>query len=170
MFTATVPDADGTLLSKDFNDLLDPNNNTVTINKGSVVTGTIEGGRSKNSNVEVKGNRVHINGGEVGGTISGDTSVLGTATNNSVTVSGGKMDSAVFGGYGGSDATGNSVIINGGTMGGFVCGGMCFSNAMGNSVTINGGTVLVHQRQPPCRWNPQQFWHVRYAAECPHGL
>ncbi|MDR2893110.1 MAG: autotransporter outer membrane beta-barrel domain-containing protein [Deltaproteobacteria bacterium] len=77
---------------------------------------------------------------------NGDHPVGGSATGNSVTINGGRVDT-VYGGHAtdGGSATGNSVTINGGVVRKEIYGGYASSSlsgsATGNSVTINGGEL-----------------------------
>ncbi|MDR2173358.1 MAG: hypothetical protein LBE32_04035 [Burkholderiales bacterium] len=104
-------------------------------------------------NIATRGNVAVLNHGTVNEIYGGEVvtpSGTATSTNNSVTVSGGRVNWGVYGGAAWSNlstvtVTGNSVAISGGTMGA-VYGGVAWSTstaatASGNSVTISGGTV-----------------------------
>lgn len=123
-----------------------PSPSSLTDNRVTVINGFIPGnvnGGATMGNGEVSNNSVTITGGKVDGYVFGGNSKSGNATGNSVTISGGKVNWNIFGGsstYG--NATGNSVSISGGEMRRSVTGGgSYFGNATGNSLTITGGEV-----------------------------
>ena len=138
--------------------------NTVTISGGTLVAGNLWID-SRTGEMYARGD-----GDVVGGyaKVRGDfnNASMATATENSVTITGGTVNSDVDGGYaftsvnGTATATHNGVTISGGTIDGGVCGGCAattgsdyFDNnwnlvsptgtatATGNTVNISGGTV-----------------------------
>ena len=136
-------------------------NNSVTIDggtvQGDVHVGRASGGADSGSAI-ASGNTLTIgSGGSVGGLVRvGDASgALATANDNTLTVSGGKVDWYVFGGDASSygvdtptTASGNTVTISkGGVVGGITGGYAVRSHSTGavsaenNRVTIDNGTV-----------------------------
>ncbi|MDR0563761.1 MAG: autotransporter-associated beta strand repeat-containing protein [Azoarcus sp.] len=131
--------------------------NRVIIESGGSVTGVVNGGRLDTANTvdgTVSGNTVE-SAGTVGDTLSGGFNLngkIGTATGNSVTISGGSAVT-VNGGHSETDgnaaiATSNTVTISGGMVTGEVRGGNASitsgsgsATATGNTVKISGGTV-----------------------------
>ena len=130
-------------------------NNTVTINSGTVNTNAY-GGYS-NETGEVNKNKVYIKGGTVTGKAyggyseSGDVGGVDSDDGNTVTITGGTVSGDAIGGYSKkSDATGNTVELKDGTtlsVGGTIYGGYAdVDNGTGgsankNKVTISAGTV-----------------------------
>jgi autotransporter-associated beta strand protein len=137
--------------------------NEVTMRNG--VLGQIEDGRivgglaqllDSGTAAEASNNKVNFVGGTLNGDVYGglaETSGTGTgtATQNTVTVSGGTLSFAVGGQSDNGDAKSNHVIVNNGTItgndsGATVYGGMVgqsqsSGNAEGNSVEITGGNI-----------------------------
>ena len=117
------------------------NNNYVVISNTQVGTNVI-GGQSEGG--MANGNTVIINdGSEIGGSVN--SGVGESASNNSLIINGGTLKNWVSVGIAGSgNATGNSVIVNGGNLTGgrvsFRAGHSAYGNAENNSITINGGT------------------------------
>ena len=122
-------------------------NNSVTIEGGTVneVCGGYSAANSSYSNT------VNIEGGNVGnvfGSRSWGADFLGIASHdNSVTVSGGKVNGNIHGGYNGLETYKNSVTIEGGTVNGNIYGGFSaddnlYSNSNWNTVSIAGGTII----------------------------
>ena len=151
------PDAGGTGKSKSLT------GNTVIVNSGEVkgITSYHEDGDIEEGHVygamnfmdeePVTGNQVIIKGGTAGpaewmeganGTVSGGIGSGGDVIGNSVAVSDGTVNAAIYGGYSRDEGnvTGNSVIVSGGAMNGLVVGGYG-GYAANNTVTISGGTV-----------------------------
>ena len=141
--------------------------NSVTINGGGSVDGTISGGYAQNDSgaATVTNNHVTINGGSVtspaisvnGNGVSGGfvftTPGQATAKTNNVTINNGSLvNGPVYGGYaisilGGATAERNSITISGGSVDEQVEGGYAgafnaaTAIATGNSITISGGSV-----------------------------
>ena len=90
-------------------------------------------------------NTVTITGGEVTGDICGGCSNTGSATGNTVTITNGTVTGDVYGGY--SDwggATGNTVTISDGTVSGDVYGGYSgVGTVSGNTLVVGGGSSTV---------------------------
>ena len=130
-------------------------NNTVTISKTdttvpninvnvyggySAGSGTV-GGEGTTEDPYQNGNKVNISGGTVNSWVYGGYSSSGAARYNTIEISGGDSN-IVCGGRGITDATGNKVTITGGTIKSEVYGGYSFDGkAINNQVSINGGTV-----------------------------
>ena len=108
-------------------------NNSVTMEGGELVVLADE----ENPNYSISGN---LYGG-----YAGDLSSLGSdnATDNTVEISGGKVEGYVYGGYAEKgNATDNTVEISGGKVGRAVYGGYAENgNATGNTVVISGGMI-----------------------------
>ncbi len=123
----------------------DPNGNTVTVNEGFTVTGTVNGAYYFNINGNVTNNTVTVNG-TVTNEVCGGISDRGyDVTGNHVAVTG-TVGGDVYGGCteGGSSgtATGNSVTVNGGTISMNVYGGYSMQgSATGNTVTLNNAKI-----------------------------
>ena len=130
-------------------------NNTVTISKTDTtvpnIDGNVYGGKSEGSGTVggegttedpyQNGNKVNISGGTVNSWVYGGYSSSGAARYNTIEISGGDSN-IVCGGRGITDATGNKVTITGGTIKSEVYGGYSFDGkAINNQVSINGGTV-----------------------------
>ncbi len=114
---------------------------------GIAVSGDVAGGRSYMTG-NVYNNTVNINSGaSIDGSVAGGFSNAGYAYDNSVSIGGdASVGGVIYGGVTGSggSATGNSVAISGGTVGGDIYGGAVSNGAGGvsnNSVSISGGTV-----------------------------
>lgn len=90
-------------------------------------------------------NTVTISGGKIEGGVIGGYSYASNATSNTVTISGADSVGGVYGGYCDSigNATGNAVTISGGEVTGKVYGGYSKKgNANGNTVTVSGGEII----------------------------
>ena len=131
---------------------------------GGAIAGSVYGARNgmgtetKNNSVEVHGDNTTIGGSVYGGYGGGNKdSKVQSVAENKVTISGGKIETDVYGGYI-NEGTGavlvkdNSVTVSGGTIGksdglvasgGRIYGGYSNSGATvtGNSVIVSGGTV-----------------------------
>lgn len=125
--------------------------NTVTINVGADVIGSVFGGYilagagAVGGVGDEKGNQVTVNSGTISGNVAGGwTTGSGAAVNNTLTVVGGVINNDIFGGYSeGGTASSNHVILNGGTISGEVHGGATSGNGAieNNDVTLAGATV-----------------------------
>ena len=136
---------------------IDPGNsdirkNTVSLSKGTVVSGTIFGGYDSGIG-DVTGNSVTVSGsssvsGDVyGGMVKGnDDSNPGSASQNKVRIeSGSTVGGSVYGGWNSNGETsGNFIYVNGTVSGGVTAGYTLSGNAAGNEVLVEGGTVLDH--------------------------
>ena len=135
--------------------------NSVTINNGGTVTGSVYGGiaNSNTSNATATGNGVTINNGGmangmivIGGRAYSETGIA-TATDNSSTVNSvGTTTGTVQGGNAESTtsdatSTGNTVTINGGTVE-YATGGQALTmddgiaTVTGNNATVNSGSTV----------------------------
>ena len=120
-------------------------NNIVTIS-GGTIKGDAYGGRGKTG---ANNNEVEISGGTIGESdaynVYGGFSENGAADNkNTVKITGGTINSQVYGGYGKTGANNNIVEISGGTMNSSVYGGYgdnADATATGNTVTISKGEI-----------------------------
>lgn len=123
--------------------------NKLTIRATSAAT-TAGKGTMRTAKKDSTENTVNLVDGKVrnlygGFTASADASAAGSATKNTVNLSGGEATGTVYGGFishtGAGDATGNAVAITGGTMkdvyGGYTNG---TGQTTGNTVTIGDGT------------------------------
>ena len=92
----------------------------------------------------ISGEKTTVNGTVYGGYSKGS----GAVSNNTVTMTGGKVEKEVRGGYsnGSGDVTENEVFVKGGTVSKTIFGGFAGEKSngevKGNTVTINGGSVL----------------------------
>ena len=129
--------------------------NVLTIDKGTEHRDAYGGwtagkGTMRTAKKDSTENTVNLVDGKVrnlygGFTASADASAAGSATKNTVNLSGGEATGTVYGGFishtGAGDATGNAVAITGGTMkdiyGGYTNG---TGQTTGNTVTIGDGT------------------------------
>lgn len=129
--------------------------NVLTIDKGTEHRDAYGGwtagkGTMRTAKKDSTENTVNLVDGKVrnlygGFTASADASAAGSATKNTVNLSGGEATGTVYGGFishtGAGDATGNAVVITGGTMkdvyGGYTNG---TGQTTGNTVTIGDGT------------------------------
>ena len=113
-------------------------NNKVFVKSGEMIY--VCGGRSYDG--KATNNSVNISGGTINSNVRGGYSDNGAVTDNTVTISGGEMGD-VKGGYGRNGvATNNSVNISGGTINSNVRGGHSDNGAVtGNRVLISGGTI-----------------------------
>ena len=139
--------------------------NSVTVEAGTV-SGSVYGGATTDGSAI--GNHVVINGGTLGTTTTGTTTLhglrllalaqtgttsttslyggyttQGLASENTVTVNQGTVTGSVYGGYTDSgDATQNVVTLKGGTVSGTVYGGYTNNGtASGNTVNVYGGDL-----------------------------
>jgi hypothetical protein len=153
---------DGALPGGGTDDLLDPNNNIVTVSDGGTVDGAVYGGYANTSGSATANNNTVIisNGDTIYGTMfsgvvyggSAETaSGSATANNNTVTISNGDTGLGVAGGSaetasGSATANNNTVTISNGTVSvGFIGGDASTlsgsATANNNTVTISNGTV-----------------------------
>ena len=137
--------------------------NIVTIQSGSIVSGTVYGGYARNTNTTsgvtvASGNEVTINGSTVDGRLYGgmawSSAGSATAENNSITIESGTIvNNHIYGGYaydqgsvGNTTATGNSLTLDGVTVTGNVYAGRAYgvgsvtATATDNTLTIKGDT------------------------------
>ncbi|MCF0248249.1 MAG: hypothetical protein HUJ86_06555, partial [Synergistes sp.] len=120
----------------------DAKNNKITVNKDSVaVDKNIYGGYTEGSGSNAVSNDVTITGGTIGGTVYGGyVSKDGNAAENKVTVTDGTIGGATGGYTTSGDATDNEITIAGGKIDGDVIGGRSENgNAADNNVKIAGG-------------------------------
>ena len=115
-------------------------NQELYINGGFSATGVAGGDTAADGNiVTIKSGTFFF--------VAGGYSERGSAKNNQVSVSGGTVNTEVYGGYvggGTGEATNNKVEISGGTVGSSVYGGYSYTGtAEGNNVNVTGGHITV---------------------------
>ncbi|MCL1972132.1 MAG: autotransporter outer membrane beta-barrel domain-containing protein [Endomicrobia bacterium] len=129
--------------------------NTVNITGGSVA-GDVVGGSSRWGSGNATGNTVNISGGSTGNQVFGGWSQNGNVTGNTVNISGGSIGWHVTGGYISSagSATYNTVTISGSpTITGNVNGG----NGSGTGDVFTGNTLNVWNYSGSSVWSVQNF-------------
>ena len=127
-------------------------NNKVIINNstfgGGNVYGVLAQAKATGNSVEITNGKITDTAGGINGDIYGAKVEVGTASGNSVSVSGAsELAGDIYGAYAKGDATGNKVTITGGTFshaGQVIYGAQSRDgNASNNVVTIDGGTFGV---------------------------
>lgn len=111
--------------------------------------GAANSGGTVDGNGDYVGSQTGSNGdvfidSDVSGSVYGAFASPGSATHNTVSISGGTVTKHVFGGYSGSNGNAdcNTVSISGGRIRGDVYGGITFhGGAVRNTVSMTGGTV-----------------------------
>lgn len=121
----------------------DATGNIVTINgEASIINRIVYGGVTDNYG-DASNNSLTINGGRFAKVVYGGLGKLGTASNNSITISRGHFDQRIYGGSStDGDASNNSIAISDGIFSGTVYGGATANDddASNNSITISGGS------------------------------
>ena len=147
-----------------FSSKSDAENNTVTVNKGTVsgyITGGVATGTAKENHIIINngtvsymqggsgasatGNTIEVNNGTVSNTIRGGNSDAGTVSDNIVTINDGKVNGTIYGGSSNSGAvTNNKVTVTGGAINDIIWGGDSNGgDAKYNAVTISGDAKIV---------------------------
>ena len=142
----------------------DAENNTVTVNNGTVsgyINGGVATGTAKENHIIINngtvsymqggsgasatGNTIEVNNGTVSNTIRGGNSDAGTVSDNIVTINDGKVNGTIYGGSSNSGAvTNNKVTVTGGAINDIIWGGDSNGgDAKYNAVTISGGAKIV---------------------------
>ena len=123
-------------------------NNKVIINNSTFGGGNVYGAlaqeEANNNSVEITNGIITDTAGGINGDIYGAKVENGTASGNSVSVSGNsELAGDIYGAYAKDDATGNKVTITDGAVyGDFIYGGYSETgNASGNVITIDGGII-----------------------------
>ncbi|GHV45541.1 hypothetical protein FACS1894204_04940 [Synergistales bacterium] len=154
----------GSMPNNGLSTLKDLNENTVKIQSGGAVGGSVYGSyfEDRTTSTIASDNSVTIDGGKVDGEAYGGyvlfSSGFGSgvidasAKSNDVTFKSGSVGNAIYGGTalnydaGQAHTVGNTVTITGGTAGGGISGGESSSyggsaDSLNNSVTVTGGTI-----------------------------
>ena len=118
-------------------------NNKVYIKDGTI-NQVIAGYRVNRENAyNVENNSVYISGGKINGDVNGGVTYKGNAISNNVIINGGEV-SKVYGGYSyNGNANSNNVVINSGKITGWVYGGISNNGtATNNNIIISGSADI----------------------------